>query len=451
MAQYQPGQRWISDSEAELGLGTILAQDGRLLTVLYPATGDTRQYALRNAPLTRVRFAPGDEVTHFEGWKMTVREVEESEGLLVYHGLTAQNEQRTLPETQLSNFIQFRLASDRLFAGQIDPLPWFSLRYHTLERRSQLLQSSLWGLGGARAQPIAHQLHIAREVADRMAPRVLLADEVGLGKTIEAGLIIHRQLLSGRAGRVLILVPENLQHQWLVEMRRRFNLQVALFDKERFAESDASNPFEDTQLALVALEWLKEDERAQDALFAAGWDLLVVDEAHHLVWHQDQVSAEYALVEQLAEIIPGVLLLTATPEQLGQDSHFARLRLLDPNRFHDLEAFRRESEHIARSPKRCRNCSTTAVFPPARARPSTASSAARATSCWPASRAAMKKLARAWSASCSTATAPVAYCSATPVPPCRASPSANCTPIRCRCRASTRNCRPANTRTCIRK
>ncbi len=348
MAQYQPGQRWISDSEAELGLGTILAQDGRLLTVLYPATGDTRQYALRNAPLTRVRFAPGDEVTHFEGWKMTVREVEESEGLLVYHGLTAQNEQRTLPETQLSNFIQFRLASDRLFAGQIDPLPWFSLRYHTLERRSQLLQSSLWGLGGARAQPIAHQLHIAREVADRMAPRVLLADEVGLGKTIEAGLIIHRQLLSGRAGRVLILVPENLQHQWLVEMRRRFNLQVALFDKERFAESDASNPFEDTQLALVALEWLKEDERAQDALFAAGWDLLVVDEAHHLVWHQDQVSAEYALVEQLAEIIPGVLLLTATPEQLGQDSHFARLRLLDPNRFHDLEAFRRESEQYRR-------------------------------------------------------------------------------------------------------
>jgi ATP-dependent helicase HepA len=150
------------------------------------------------------------------------------------------------------------------------------------------MQSSLWGLGGVRAQPIAHQLHIAREVADRIAPRVLLADEVGLGKTIEAGLVIHRQLLSGRANRVLILVPENLQHQWLVEMRRRFNLQVALFDEERFIESDASNPFEDTQLALVALEWLVDDEKAQDALFAAGWDLMVVDEAHHLVWHEDR-------------------------------------------------------------------------------------------------------------------------------------------------------------------
>jgi len=343
MAQYQPGQRWISDSEAELGLGTILAEDGRLLTVLYPATGETRQYATRNAPLTRVRFAPGDEITHFEGWKLTVQEVEDIDGLMVYHGLNAQHQPVTMPETQLSNFIQFRLASDRLFAGQIDPLAWFALRYHSLEHNSRLLQSSLWGLGGVRAQPIAHQLHIAREVADRIAPRVLLADEVGLGKTIEAGLVIHRQLLSGRASRVLILVPENLQHQWLVEMRRRFNLDVALFDAERFMESDASNPFEDCQLALVALEWLKDDEKAQDALFAAGWDLLVVDEAHHLVWHPEQASREYSLVEQLAEVIPGVLLLTATPEQLGQDSHFARLRLLDPNRFHDLEAFRAES------------------------------------------------------------------------------------------------------------
>ncbi|AVD84485.1 RNA polymerase-associated protein RapA [Pseudomonas sp. SWI6] len=343
--QYQPGQRWISDSEAELGLGTILAQDGRLLTVLYPATGDTRQYSLRNAPLTRVRFSPGDQITHFEGWKLTVREVEDADGLMVYHGLDGNNQPRTLPETQLSNFIQFRLASDRLFAGQIDPLSWFSLRYNTLQHTSKQMLSSLWGLGGCRAQPIAHQLHIAREVADRSAPRVLLADEVGLGKTIEAGLVIHRQLLSGRASRVLILVPENLQHQWLVEMRRRFNLQVALFDAERFIESDASNPFEDAQLALVALEWLVDDEKAQDALFAAGWDLMVVDEAHHLVWHEDQVSAEYGLVEQLAQVIPGVLLLTATPEQLGQDSHFARLRLLDPNRFHDLAAFRAESEH----------------------------------------------------------------------------------------------------------
>ena len=343
--QYQPGQRWISDGEAEQGLGTVLACDGHLLTILYPATGETRQYSQRNAPLTRVRFEPGDEISHFDGWTMTVREVSEIDGLLIYQGFDTQNEECLLPETQLSNFIQFRVASDRLVAGQVDPLPWFTLRYNSLQHNSQLQQSELWGLAGARAQPIAHQLHIAQEVADRIAPRVLLADEVGLGKTIEAGLIIHRQLLTGRASRILLMVPETLQHQWLVEMRRRFNLDVTLFDAERFQASDADNPFEDCQIALVAMNWLVDDHIAQQSLLSCDWDIMVVDEAHHLVWHPEQSSPAYQLVEALAAAVPGVLLLTATPEQLGQDSHFARLRLLDPHRFHDLAAFREESQH----------------------------------------------------------------------------------------------------------
>ncbi len=343
--QYLPGQRWISDGEAEQGLGTVLTSDGRLLTILYPATGETRQYSQRNAPLTRVRFVPGDEISHFDGWTMTVREVSEIDGLLIYQGFNSNNEDCLLPETQLSNFIQFRMASDRLVAGQVDPLSWFTLRYNSLQHNSDIQQSELWGLAGVRAQPIAHQLHIAKEVADRIAPRVLLADEVGLGKTIEAGLIIHRQLLSGRASRILLIVPETLQHQWLVEMRRRFNLDVALFDAQRFLESDADNPFEDCQIALVAMNWLLEDQLAQDALFSCDWDIMVVDEAHHLVWHPEQSSPAYELIEGLAGVVPGVLLLTATPEQLGQDSHFARLRLLDPHRFHDLAAFREESQH----------------------------------------------------------------------------------------------------------
>ncbi|HKM36531.1 MAG TPA: RNA polymerase-associated protein RapA [Thiopseudomonas sp.] len=343
--QYQPGQRWISDGEAEQGLGTVLTSDGRILTIIYPATGETRQYSQRNAPLTRVRFVPGDEISHFEGWTMTVREVDEIDGLLIYQGFNSDNNDCLLPETQLSNFIQFRLASDRLVAGQVDPLQWFTLRYNSLQHNSDIQQSNLWGLAGVRAEPIAHQLHIAQEVADRIAPRVLLADEVGLGKTIEAGLIIHRQILSGRASRILLMVPETLQHQWLVEMRRRFNLDVALFDAERFLASDADNPFEDCQIALVAMNWLVADERAQQALCACDWDIMVVDEAHHLVWHPEQSSPAYQLVETLAAHIPGILLLTATPEQLGQDSHFARLRLLDPHRFHDLAAFREESQH----------------------------------------------------------------------------------------------------------
>jgi ATP-dependent helicase HepA len=84
-------------------------------------------------------------------------------------------------------------------------------------------------------------------------------------------------------------------------------------------------------------------ERLQEAL-DAGWDMLVVDEAHHLQWSPKGVSSEYELVEKLGRKAHGLLLLTATPEQLGMTSHFARLSLLDPDRFYDLDAFLDEAE-----------------------------------------------------------------------------------------------------------
>ena len=342
MSVFTPGQRWVSDGEAELGLGTVLSIDERAVVLLFPASGETRHYALRNAPLTRVRFTPGDTISHHEGWQLTVSDVGEENGLLVYHGLREDGSAAEFAETMLDNFIRFRLASDRLFASQTDPLPWFSLRHETLRHHCRIQRSALLGLAGVRTQPIGHQLHIAREVADRIAPRVLLADEVGLGKTIEAGLIIHRQLQTARARRVLIVVPENLQHQWLVEMRRRFNLRFALFNSDRLLDAE-ENPFEEEQLVLIALESLLEDPRTSQWAGASPWDLLVVDEAHHLTWQPDAASPEYSLIEQLAGQIPGVLLLTATPEQLGQASHFARLRLLDPDRFHDFAAFAQET------------------------------------------------------------------------------------------------------------
>jgi ATP-dependent helicase HepA len=172
---------------------------------------------------------------------------------------------------------------------------------------------------------------------------VLLADEVGLGKTIEAGLILHQQLLTERARRVLIVVPESLLHQWLVEMLRRFNLSFSLYDEARCAAIEAGsgqdNPFHAGQLVLCSLEFLLAQPVRHAQAVAGEWDLLVVDEAHHLEWSPDRISPEYRLVEELARATRGVLLLTATPEQLGKTSHFARLRLLDPDRFPDFDAF----------------------------------------------------------------------------------------------------------------
>ncbi|OEC43361.1 RNA polymerase-associated protein RapA [Aeromonas sp. DNP9] len=341
------GQRWISDTETDLGLGTVVAVEGRMVTLLFPATGENRMYAKEEAPVTRVSFNVGDQITSHEDWTMTVEEVQEKNGLLIYVGVRTDNDEPVaLKEVFLNNFIKFNKPQDRLFAGQIDRMSRFTLRYEALINQHQRRRNPTRGLAGGRVSLIPHQLYIAHEVGHRYAPRVLLADEVGLGKTIEAGMIIHQQLLSGRAHRVLILLPETLQHQWLVEMLRRFNLHFSLFDEERCIEAfaDAENPFETEQLVICSLDFLRKKRRRFEQVLEAEWDLLVVDEAHHLEWSEEAPSRAYEMVEALAEQVPGVLLLTATPDQLGHQSHFARLRLLDPERFYDYEAFLAEEQ-----------------------------------------------------------------------------------------------------------
>ncbi|MDH1468933.1 RNA polymerase-associated protein RapA [Shewanella sp. GD03713] len=335
------GQRWISDTESELGLGTVVQVEGRMVTVLFPATGENRMFSRNEAPLTRVIYNPGDTVESHEGWSLSVEELTEKDGLVVYHGIHSETgEKVSLRETLLNHNIRFNKPQDRLFAGQIDRLDRFGIRYQCQLLRHQLATSDLLGLQGPRVGLIPHQMWIAHEVGRRYAPRVLLADEVGLGKTIEAGLIIHQQLLTGRAERVLIIVPDTLRHQWLVEMLRRFNLRFSVFDEDRCVEAfaDHDNPFYTEQLVICSLELLRKKKRLDQAL-DADWDLLVVDEAHHLEWTEEAPSRAYQVVEALSEVVPGVLLLTATPDQLGHESHFARLRLLDPDRFYDYDAF----------------------------------------------------------------------------------------------------------------
>ncbi|QIM66904.1 RNA polymerase-binding ATPase [Mannheimia granulomatis] len=343
------GQRWLSESENNLGLGIVKAVDNRTVTLHFPAAEEERVYAISVAPLARVQFQVGDRITSLDGWQLEVSDVVENQGAVIYLGKRVDNnEEAVLPEMLLDHKISFSKPQDRLFSAQIDRSDRFALRFRALEHQQAQYQSPLRGLRGIRASLIPHQLHIAKEVGQRLSPRVLLADEVGLGKTIEAGMILQQQLFSGRAERVLVLVPESLQHQWLVEMLRRFNLKFSLFDEERCGDFDkrdedgedvSENPFESESLVITSINWLETTPARAKQLIEAEWDLMIVDEAHHLEWSENAPSQAYQLVEQLAKQIPSVLLLTATPEQLGQESHFARLALLDADRFFDYQAF----------------------------------------------------------------------------------------------------------------
>jgi ATP-dependent helicase HepA len=337
------GQRFISQTEQELGLGSVEDTNHRMVKLVFTAVNESRVYAKDNAPISRIIFAVGDKIPAKSGWFLEVQSIQELNGLAIYQGIDDKGDDVLLPETEIADNIKLDRPVERMFSGHLDSNKWFNLRQLAISKRNELQQSPLYGLLGCRTSLLKHQLFIAHSVAKRFAPRVLLADEVGLGKTIEAGLIIHQQLLKNRAKRILIVVPESLTHQWMVEMLRRFNLHFSVYSEDQCQgieeSSSFATPFESSQLAIVPLQFLlNRPARAQQVL-ETQWDMLVVDEAHHLKWSEDVVSPEYELVERLANTIKGVLLLTATPEQLGKRSHFARLRLLDANRYDRYDKF----------------------------------------------------------------------------------------------------------------
>ncbi|PHQ25259.1 RNA polymerase-associated protein RapA [Marinobacter guineae] len=360
-SEFVIGQRWVSHSDTSLGLGIVTDISGRRVTLGFPAADEERTYAIDNAPLSRIIYQIGEEIETFEGERYIVRAVEDLGGVLMYHADDGAD-LHEISEVKLAGSVNFSAPHQRLFAGQFDRNGAFRLRFATLQHMNRLRASPAQGLIGARTQHLPHQIYIAHEVAKRHAPRVMLADEVGLGKTIEAGLILHYQLHTGRAKRALIVVPDSLTHQWLVEMLRRFNLRFSIVDQSRydalkdeqsdvdalvnhiFGGDDSVNPFESDQLVLCSLDFLVNSQQARKDALRADWDLMIVDEAHHLAWSPEQTSPEYQIVEELSAVSRGLLLLTATPEQVGVASHFARLRLLDPARFHDLETFREEEQ-----------------------------------------------------------------------------------------------------------
>ena len=358
MDDFTPGQRWVSDNDAALGLGIVQSVAFRTVQIEFPAADETRTYAKATAPLTRVEFDVGDSIKSIDGWRLSITKIEHVSGTVRYHGIRESGEAATMHERELSDSLTFNVPQDKLFAGQVDDNRWFELRAATLQHVATQQASTSFGLHGPRVSLIPHQIYIAHEVSTRTAPRVLLADEVGLGKTIEAGLILHRLTLTGKIHRALVIVPEPLLHQWLVELLRRFNLRFTLIDEQYFSHIDEAfdnpeesapleNLFDQFPLVLCGLHFACRDDIAP-LMAMCHWDILVVDEAHHLEWTPSESSREYRQIETLANQSDSVLLLTATPEQFGTAGHFARLRLLDPARFHSLDSYlAEEKQHAA--------------------------------------------------------------------------------------------------------
>lgn len=316
--------------------------DDRRVTLHFPAVEEERVYATDRAPLTRLQLKPGDQLTTLNGEVLTVIAAQECDGVTTYEAEDPLGKVYPVVETELDAHLELSTPIERLLNNQLGKPRDFGLRHTTLKHTASGEGFGLRGLLGPRTALLSHQLYVAATVGSRFAPRVLLADEVGLGKTIEAGLILNQQLHRQRAHKVLVLVPETLTHQWLVEMQRRFHLAFSLLNAERLEDGDAETEFAENPLIIAPVSLLETDPLLQDVVCGIEWDMVVIDEAHHLTGIGQSRTEFGQFIHDLAARTRGLLLLTATPEQAGLRSHFDRLQLIDPARFSDFDAFQAE-------------------------------------------------------------------------------------------------------------
>jgi len=340
------GQRVVAEFEPELGLGTVVEVVGaRLIEVTFPAAHVKRRYSQQVAPLRRLVLNPGQKVKSKKGQQLVISEVQEQDGLFRY----ISEDGIKVWEHELDHLVEDTTPLSRFLAGDWSHAKNADLRQQAWELRGKSLHPDTRGLIGSRVSLLPHQLGIASELARREFPRVLLCDEVGLGKTIEAGLIFSSLRALGRANRVLVLVPEALEHQWLAEMYRRFQEMFSLVDEERCEQDMLSlgkSSFSMNQKVLCSISFLTENsERLMEAA-QEKWDLLIVDEAHRLEWDEEEPSVEWEIVRLLSERSRGVLLLTATPQRQGVETQFGLLHLVDPDRFPSLQAFKEQNAKV---------------------------------------------------------------------------------------------------------
>jgi ATP-dependent helicase HepA len=323
----------------ELGIGRVTAREGRSLVVEFPRTGTTLRLAAGTDALVPVDLSPGRPV-RVTATREETRVVERLDDgrLRLANG-------RDEPAHALWPLELERALFDRLALGDIDDAADLLIRLDILHLRRIREADGLGSFLGGRVRLFPHQLHVAERATASDPVRWLLADEVGLGKTIEACLVLNHLVHRRRIERCLVVAPAALTVQWLGELWRKYHQVFTLLDDRRLADVERDfgggfNPFDVHRRAVLALETLTERPELTAHAVAAGIDLLVVDEAQRLrrpPGHPGEPP--WRAVAPIAALGRHVLLLSATP--LEDDAHgfFRLLQLLRPDEFPDEGGF----------------------------------------------------------------------------------------------------------------
>ncbi|MEI6224793.1 MAG: SNF2-related protein [Deltaproteobacteria bacterium] len=224
---------------------------------------------------------------------------------------------------------------DRIASGDAGPASAFALRTRVVRLEALRRADGLGALLSSRVHVLPHQVGAAGRILSDRIPRFVLADEVGLGKTIEAGLVFAGLRQLGIAERVLVVVPEHLAFQWLAELFHKFNALFTLLGPDRIAALGGPEAaLAQSKLAILSHEQLASDPAVAAAAAAQAFDLVIVDEAHHLA--EDRL---HDAVAPVARASFGLLLLTATPVRLDPREYFRLLSLVETVPTSTLEAF----------------------------------------------------------------------------------------------------------------
>jgi ATP-dependent helicase HepA len=323
----------------DLGPGRVEAREGRRIVLFFPRSGSRLTFNASDEALVKVTLAHGAPATLDP----------DGEPVVVARKLSPTryrlSDGREVDAYRLWPREPPRGPRQRLARLDLDAAGHFVNRLDALVLDHEREAGGLGSFLGGRIQLFPHQLHVAQRAVASEPVRWLLADEVGLGKTVEACLILARLLRARRAERALVVAPGTLTVQWLSELWRKFHQVFVLLDAARRADvarelGRGMNPFEAHARIVISLEDLTDDPALAGKAAEAPLDVLVVDEAHRLERRRGHPgSPAYRAVAPLAARARHVLLLTATPLEADVHGFFRLLELLRPEAYASEEGF----------------------------------------------------------------------------------------------------------------
>ncbi len=354
MALFLRGMKIVHRAQGSWGVGHVLAtsDDPPRLSAHFPGRpGEPVILSSRDAQLSRFKFTPNTPARLADGTPATVLRAlpGPSYELYRYTVETAGKKPSITSEAELRALRPREGPLEQLASGRWGHVEDFQLRAEAVKLDLERRADALGALFASRVYVKPHQVSVAHQVLSAPQPRFVLADEVGLGKTIEAGLVLSAMLHAGLVKRCLVVAPSHLTVQWLAELFHKFNLLFTLMDPDRAhadreaalaggldlspeavaasaaADGAGDTPWARHPLVITSLEWLSRSKEEAEEAAEAGWDLVIIDEAHHL-----RGERAYEVASALAKRSWGLLLLTATPLQLDPAEYHALLRLVDP-------------------------------------------------------------------------------------------------------------------------